>query len=296
MRKVIISHDYDGCFDIMTPEGLELAINGPNKASWDKYTIETGATILDLITAARDQHERFLRDLTKDADEVLVYVGSDRQSYELDQLNQKAHHNGSVFPALEELCRTYTTAIQKWSYATLLMADPLISGKGPFRRERGTAYKLIQLKDEEKQLVVNEPPLRFKNEKGVLCRSKIPMLLNQMWDAYYNNPDATELQFHFIDDREDLIMDVLSKLNPVYMPPKMTLTASRFDHVGVMTKDDDRSHQVYGTIVSKARGSGALVKFFKEHPFFVAVVGLVAGETVVMAKTASTGAPLSLRN
>jgi hypothetical protein len=246
-KVVILSHDYDGCFSIMTKQGQYAELNGRNREAW--YTWEkNGKNIEQEFEMARKAHFEFLKNITKNAGEVRVYVGSDRQSYALDQLNQdNNNNNGSVFSALDNLCKTMNTPKQGWIFETLLLADRKLGGN-PFHRMRGEAYQRIITQAGE-QLDVTDPVTEFTNQKGEVKSSKRPLLLCQMWDAYRQNPNATQLEFHFIDDRDDLIQDILEHLDPNLMPPTMTLVVSKFDYIGVIQKDT-KAHGIMGQIQS----------------------------------------------
>lgn len=247
-KITFISQDYDGCYCIMTDAGFVAERDGLNaKTYWHPF-IAKGGDYAAQIQPIRDRYNAFLNDITIDAARVHVYVGSDRQSKHLDDLNDHNHHNGSVFPALENLCREKTTLAKPWQFEPLLMADPVITGAEPYSRRRGEAYQRITSKDAD-QLGVTEPPTYFRDAAGKVKISKRPILLNQMWDAYRQNPDATELEFHFIDDRQDLIDDVLLRLNPAEMPPNMTLIASKFDYLGFIEGSDKALDQC-GRLVS----------------------------------------------
>ena len=244
-KVTIISQDYDNCYSIMTSDGFLAEFNGRNRNYWAKKAVDKMA----LTAKTREKYNAYLTVITRDATRVQVYDGSDRQSYLSDQVNIAHNGNGSVFPALEGLCRDRNTPRQPWLFEHLLMADPLVSGTEPFLRERGMAYQRI-LAGHPEQLSPSDKPTVFINKDGRQVVSKRPMLLNQLWDAYRQNSDATELEFHFIDDKQDLIDDVLGSLNPLDMPPNVTLIVSKFDYIGVLGFNDPTALAACGTIVS----------------------------------------------
>jgi hypothetical protein len=239
-KVTIISQDYDNCFAIMTNVGLHGEFNGVNKKSWESYRKQ--GKDLEIIASMRQKYNEFLTEITKDSAEVHVYVGSDRQSFALDRLNASINKNGSVFPALVDLCNERSAAAQPWVFEPLLLADPKVDGSKPYQRQRGEAYRRM-LAPGTFQLEVLEPPVNFDVNK----QSKRPMLINQMWDAYRQNPDADELAFHFIDDRDDLIEDILKNLDPKEIPPNMTVVVSKFDYIGEVMKEPEAMHYC-GTI------------------------------------------------
>lgn len=245
-KIVIISQDYDGCYSIMTDAGYNGEVNGRNKKTWQWYK-SNGTEAIEIINPIREKYNNYLSSLTIDANEVHVYVGSDRQSYTLDNNNNHNNKNGSVFPALEALCHARTSEKQPWQFEPLLLADPKDKENNPYGRSRGTAYQQMK-KPNAKQYEVNEPSINF-DYKGKKTHSKKPLILNQMWDAYRQNPKDTELEFNFLDDRQDLIEDVLS-LNPVLMPPNMILIVSKFDYIDMVV---NKKGDIYrcGEITSK---------------------------------------------
>ena len=226
-KVVIISQDYDGCFSIMTDVGITREMR-LNHVFWEK-TPPYGQAIHPMLAAARQKFDDYLSAMTERADEVRVYVGSDRQSFEMDQHNAQHNQNGSVFPALRQLCEDRNTAEKPWIFESLLMSDPLDYTQGRFGRVRGLSLACMTDTPAAVQYSVVDP-----HRCG---RSKVSMLLNQMWDASRQNPDATELEFHFIDDREDLIVDVLRNIRPDQLPPNMTLSVTKFDYVGLIQQE-----------------------------------------------------------
>lgn len=249
-KVTVISQDYDGCYSIMTPDGFNSEFYVKNKGYWEKSRIKKGVDFVVVANQIRDQYNAFLTDITENAAEVRVYVGSDRQSYLADDHNARINQNGSVFPALETLCRLRNRPDQPWLFEPLLLADPAIEGSAPFLRDRGAAYERIRESLGRPHLIFLETELLFKSASGKMIKSKRPLLLNQMWDAYRQNLEATELEFHFIDDRQDLIDDILGQLSPGDLPPKMTLIVSKFDYIGVYLNNEPGALSVCGQIVS----------------------------------------------
>ncbi len=218
MKKCILSLDYDACYSILTPEGYDAEVERTNYEFWHDGSHDPDT----ILNAIRSKFNDYLTLITESSDAISVYVGSDRQSHTLDELNQKKNnHNGSVFTALETLCKARTTEAKPWIFEKLLLADPLMRDGGAYERERGLAYRQMK----------NRDALQFELKEKRNPNSKYDLILNQMWDSYRENPGAEALEFHFIDDRKDLIDDLISRMDPTKMPPNMTLMVSRFDYI-----------------------------------------------------------------
>ncbi len=212
MPRVIISQDYDGCYSIVAPGGVEHERTGKNLVH---YSNPSNRDLTRRMEDTPRQYMEYLASISAGADAVSVYVGSDRQSYGLDQLNARKNKNGSVFSALQILCNEQNTATCPWTFEPFLLAD----GSDP----RGTALRKIR----ENDVPHNEAPQPIGGKS-----SKIPLLIAQMNDAYRQYPGEA-LEFHFIDDRQDLIDDILNRLDPAKIPPGMTLKVSKFDFISI---------------------------------------------------------------
>ncbi len=237
-KKVVISQDYDGCFDIMTKEGAEAELVR-NKWYWFDLCKESGIATDARLELTRQKYNDYLSSITQDADSVHVYVGSDRQSYALDRHNAKVHSNGSVFSALQKLCKTRSSANQAWVFEPLLLADPDDKSVRPYGKRRGEAHRAIGS--------VNEHLYCAEKES-----SKVKLILHQIWDAYRQNPRIDEIEFHFIDDRKDLLDDILKNVSHDLFPQDVawTFKVTKFDHQAVMS-DEEKGPFVYGEVDTK---------------------------------------------
>ncbi len=232
-KRVIISQDYDGCFDACTEAGVEAQIRRVNPRYFRNNRVKQRQ-----IKGLRLGYLGFLQQLVKGADSVSVYVGSDRQSYFVDRDNMiNNKDNGSVFTALDELCRNppKSSLQQKWTFEPLLMADPI--------GQRGKALERIFADlPEDEQLDVG--PTNWDHAflrstapgRRGLYPSKIHMLYRQMWDAYnlYGEQDD-ELEFVFIDDNAEVLDNIIDVLDPSQIPPGMTVRIFRFDNMDYVT-------------------------------------------------------------
>lgn len=226
--RVILSLDYDGCTSIIAEGGVKAELEGQNKEEYEKPKYDTFKARL---LQTPQQYKQYLDQITAGADAVSVYVGSDRQSYTLDKWNADRNKNGSVFPALEALCQTRTTVGCPWTFEPYLLADTGF--------ERGEALRRIKSE--------TPPHLEAPESNG----SKIPLLLAQMSDAYRQYHGET-LEFHFVDDRQDLIDDICENLDPHLIPPGMTLKISKFDYFGIANQDPGSLCQVAEILSSQA--------------------------------------------
>lgn len=229
----VISQDYDGCYSILTQEGL-LAEKKLNKFYWDNL----GPKATDeYFASVHKRYHDYLDAISKDASSVHVYVGSARQSARLDSIGNHINgQNGSVFLALEGLCRDKNTKEQPWIFEPLLLADPIIPGDPCNRRQRGEAYKRILLsRSGVKDVVHLDIPKEYISEHKKysehIIDTKIPMILGQIWDVYYQNPDVTEIEFYFLDDRLDLINNALKHISGNILPPNVTLICTQFSYL-----------------------------------------------------------------
>ena len=232
VKRVILSLDYDGCSWVLTPEGLySEAARTNNKFFFDETDKGSAYERRVQLGIAVDKYNRYLTEITTGAANVSVYVGSDRQSKNTDDHNSLNNKNGSVFPAMREICRNRTdfNPSCEWKFEPYLIAD----GYNPKDEKsdiklRGSALGKI----EDKKFTGKHPaaPVSTVFMEGTGKPSKAPMIINQMWDAYKQYP-RDELEFHFIDDREDIIEDVLKKIKPSDLPPGMTLKVSRSSYI-----------------------------------------------------------------
>ena len=137
----------------------------------------------------------------------------------------------------------------RWEFEPLLMADPKVKGK-THARHSGVAFLKIATKAPRRSQLNLDPKeqIPYINGKGKKVFSKRPMLLAQMWDAYYKNPKS-EIDMIFKDDRADLIEDIIKNLKPTDMPPNVSLELVEFDYTAAPKK----MFKTHKTILSSAR-------------------------------------------
>jgi len=249
------SLDYDGSLSFLSEQGRDKIIERfHTDPKWERFRLAK-INILERLDFAKAQYWQLLDSIcaaAPDAPIMHVYQGSDRQSLFLDVYNANFHGNGSSFECVKKLCNDRTTKEQLWLYEPLLMADPKIPNE-PYARQRGYAFECMRdrSKPQPKPL---DPLVTFKTDDDKEHLSKRPMLLHQMWDFYRLNPKAKHLVFHYVDDRQELINDVLQRLDPKDMPPNMTLQVSLFNHVMVMfSPKPEQFARLCGQVVSATK-------------------------------------------
>ena len=251
---VVLSHDYDGCFDIHHDGWVQTAIKNYEKYIRRKLTrSETDAIRMDyslLVANYRMQHRAFLKEATEGATKVKIYVGSDRQSYRLDKLNDNHNSNGSVFKEIPAFCASQNIAEKNdhWSFEPLLMADPKDPdpSSGKYARQTGKAYALIQSGvSQDKQLNTSHADMSMFHSKmtGRMQSSKYPMLLTQMWHAHRQNPHA-KIKMYFVDDRKDLMRDLKKRLKASDIPPNIELSLTIFDYSAYKNQAKFETHTI----------------------------------------------------
>ncbi|MFI4919153.1 MAG: hypothetical protein ACHP65_06330 [Legionellales bacterium] len=100
---LVLSLDYDGCTDILFPELSKQ---------------ETPPEVHQKVSNLTEKFHAFVDAKALEADaNVMVYVGSNRQSQQINKLNAKKG-NGCCFTNLQTLCKD-----KGWYFNPLLMAD-----------------------------------------------------------------------------------------------------------------------------------------------------------------------------
>src|SRR5262245_33268996 len=142
----------------------------------------------------------YLDSITENADAAVLYSGSARQMKSTDKSNAKRNKNGLCYLNYEILA-----ARKYWFFNNLRVTPPLS--------------------------LYSEPPDEI-DEKAYEIQTKIEILLRQLADAAKNHPNYS-IDFHFIDDRKDIVDGVRSffKANPHTIPENIKLHLRRFRKV-----------------------------------------------------------------
>ncbi len=184
MKIVVFSIDYDGCGDILFNE---------IKAKYPQHK--------ETLQWLANSFLQCLKDIAASADHVILYVGSLRQSIEIDHRNCENNKNGLCFLNYEQLCRE-----NKWEFNKLLLADvenKLLTGKA--------------MQDEQYTCIPST--------------NKIDIVQNQFADISSNHA-TDEINFYFIDD--DPNNEILNSLKNHFqiknqtIPPNITPHFERF--------------------------------------------------------------------
>ncbi len=223
------SCDYDG--SIM--HGLRAANEVSNLAP---YCVKAHAQ-------RRQQLIEHFKASVRGANKTRIYVGSARQCHASDYKGDEANSNGSIFVAYPQFCELLSKATKKEvTLSKLLLADPPAEESCIFARQEGRAWEEPYVGDKKNGIDEHEKQIRQDNVKAMknLFGSelnkenydfylKIYIVLTQMWDAHYKDPQA-KIHFDFFDDRDDILNFVEAYLqsNARLIPQNMNLRLRKF--------------------------------------------------------------------
>jgi len=172
MAKItILSLDYDGCSDILFDDVVTT------------QSIKSESTLRHL----RSLFEELLNRITADSSIVELYVGSDRQDNQLDNLGNSVNRNGLCFKNFEKLCNE-----KNWRFKKLLMAD--IANLLPCGHSM-----------ENSGVKITNDFVKINNWSS---KSKSVILNHQLQDVIKNHP-GDEINFYFMDDHDYNIRSVV---------------------------------------------------------------------------------------
>mmetsp|Transcript_13429 Transcript_13429/g.23131 ORF Transcript_13429/g.23131 Transcript_13429/m.23131 type:complete len:283 (+) Transcript_13429:105-953(+) len=112
-KTVAIFADYDGCFDIVSPSNLA----GAKMDKMFDYAEQIGR-LLHPRKYAQKLLEDFLKEITADAEKVVVFSGSNRQSHKADEFNSVQNDNGLAMVGLKKLAEE-----KGWEFDANLLED-----------------------------------------------------------------------------------------------------------------------------------------------------------------------------
>lgn len=190
-KIVVFSLDYDGCseilFDTTVYKQFEQCYNYYHAAPRDpgRQPYRENAEQFEKMKNFRKKLNDFLDEKAQDAKEVLVYVGSNRQSIDFDVWNANRNKNGLCFDNLPKLCKD-----KQWRFCPLLLADT----------ENG---KIAGSAIMNKQLTC-----RFD-------KTKVETIEGQLLDVKKRFPSLDDnVEFYFLDDdQEQIILPALKNHN-----------------------------------------------------------------------------------
>ncbi|RUR28392.1 hypothetical protein [Legionella qingyii] len=229
MKIRYLSFDFDGC--LFNPSYAQ--------AEHFEFTKHLGDAVLV-------HNRRFLEQIKRENaafDNVVALIGSNRQSYETDQLNmgpQKAF-KGSCCPAIKTVCADLNI-----TFDPFLLAD--VTGNLPF----GTSYNLIMQEIEAGNFMQDTTQYEHATCPGE--EYKVSLLFAQMQKAAADHPNE-EIIFDFFDDRYEILMGRAKEFFTKYphmIPKNVTLRMNRY-------AGDDV------TLMASIEGTGEPYSNYPEH-------------------------------
>lgn len=200
-RTLIIeaySFDFDGCFA------------NYDFLSTDEKTRSIIKSNIDLINY-----------INKSKNPKIVFIGSNRQSLLDDRANSTADNRGSCYPAITEVSRQINA-----KFNSFLMADLYNNLKDGTTLKQALKYisKKTSLYNEKK---VSKDLSKFPN--WVHDESKMTLIYAQMHKLAIDHPND-QIQFHFIDDKEELLNDLYEYFSkfPELIPKNVTLNLKAY--------------------------------------------------------------------
>lgn len=100
--KLVIWADYDGCFDIISPTNTfaqKIYAGQAKNMKKERNRVEPFKTLEEVQQMLRGK----LKEMAAGYDEVTLFIGSNRQSEELENYNEKENQNGKSMTGLAQL-------------------------------------------------------------------------------------------------------------------------------------------------------------------------------------------------
>lgn len=180
----VLSLDFDGCLF-----NAKYLIN--------KNVIESNAKLFKLLKKENDSYE-----------ETIIFVGSNRQSHELDIYNSFKNDTDSCFEVIVEIARELSAKLDKF-----LLADVYND------LTAGTAF---QLATSENSLDIEHPNCRFDETKLSLLYAQIHKIASD-----YSHE---KIVFNFFDDRQDILKALFNFFQkfPEMIPKNVNLYLNQY--------------------------------------------------------------------
>jgi len=200
-KRVYFSFDYDGCSAILFKEIFESVKQDiiKDQRLSDFQRLVQFDKVFTKMENAKECFEGFIKDRSKDATKVRLYVGSNRQSHGLDKANQDLNNNGSCFKNFakyveDKNAENKGSESDKWIFCPLLLADRYDEYGGTRKEKVGTAMNL-------------KPELDC--EFDALKVKTIKMQIDHIAKMAKKYPDDQH-EFYFLDDDyKDVILKAL---------------------------------------------------------------------------------------
>jgi hypothetical protein len=242
-RVAVIVADYDNCFDFIAPLGTDNQRAWPCLAHWYPDPAEDG--IGWTFDGLAEALETSIESITRGRDEVILFVGSARQSAAWDRANANMAGNGSCHEAYEIMAEE-----RGWKFSKALLDDYGKSLQRPtcehdsdwflkrthrcgaaWGAQRQTCGALEVLEEHHEQL-------------------KALIITNVVAQLRKTNPGDL-IDLYFFDDRVEL----LEAARKVKTPANISLHTVWFDHYGFFTGDvtEDGFHTGDETIPKPAQ-------------------------------------------
>jgi hypothetical protein len=170
----IISMDYDDCGDVLFDDHI-------NNASDLR---ENEEDLIPSVLKCKEELSQHLQEITEDADNIELYVGSRRQDIERNEFNIQKFKNGSCFKNYAAFCKE-----KGWIFNKFLLAD------AQNNQPAGTAMKNSAVK------AINKSNIREDFKVELICA--------QLDNIQKEHPDD-DVDFYFIDD-ESIYLHALKK-------------------------------------------------------------------------------------
>lgn len=159
-----------------------------------------------------------LKVMASSSNKKIVFVGSNRQGLSDDYVNSFADERGSCYPAIQLISEVIGASLDY-----LLLADifnDLPSGSSFLQ---ALEYIALNNRDYTERVKEKELPNWIHDE------SKLSLIYAQMHKTALENPKE-QIQFNFIDDREDLLNDLHAYFTkyPESIPKNVTLNLKRY--------------------------------------------------------------------
>lgn len=143
---------------------------------------------------------------------LITFVGSNRQSLEIDDYNTMINHTESCFVAIKTVATFIDAKLDPF-----LLAD--LYGDLP----AGTSY----------HRATADNPEEYSHESWIFDETKASILYAQMHRTAKKNPHEP-IEFHFYDDKKDILNELehFFSSHPELIPPKMLLGLHSYDGTG----------------------------------------------------------------
>lgn len=254
--KYAASFDFDGCLsrDFIHSVSVNGFITDQND-----YLINT-----------------FIKHYMQDANPQ-VFIGSTRQSIDVDQLNAVAYNSGSCFMFIRLICEHLGVTFDK------LTLNDIYHGVAPGTTVE-TFLKIVDesgkketvLTDADYDSIIVDPriaPLMRESSSQFADRSKINLLYAQIHKVATDSAPDDLIKFDFFDDRSDILreLDCFFKKNPTLIPSNVTLRLFTYTGKTYIRPIDESNLEVNeGSITFKDNEAGCWIvgKGERDHKYY----------------------------